>query len=190
MTRRIAIIGTAGRDKSRPMDSTLWRRMLNDVRGRIELDDALVSGGAAWADHLAVRMYLDGWADRLVLHLPAPFDLELRAFKEMGRGSAGSAANYYHQRFSFTLGERQRKVDSLAEIAEAIRLGAVVTEQRLCPGYGGMHARNKLVALDAEEVVAYTWGHDSPADGGTLSTWLQCGGKRTHVSLHDLRGGE
>ena len=43
----IAIIGTAGRDKEKPMSLALWKFMLNDAYSRIPLGAHLISGGAA-----------------------------------------------------------------------------------------------------------------------------------------------
>jgi len=50
---KIAIIGTAGRDKTIPMTRALWDWMLDDAKNRLKFKHHLVSGGAAWADHLA-----------------------------------------------------------------------------------------------------------------------------------------
>ena len=77
----------------------------------------LVSGGAAWADHVAVTLALDGTVDpaALTLHLPAAF--------EDGRFDAdtrdGGTANHYHRLFYARSG-----IDGLAEIAEVLRRGA------------------------------------------------------------------
>jgi len=59
--RNLAVIGTAGRDRSPLLSVALWEAMKVDLRARIEPADALISGGAAWADHLAVHAYLSGW---------------------------------------------------------------------------------------------------------------------------------
>ena len=178
-TRTVAIIGTAGRDKDKPMTTHLWERMVADAKQRVRPDDTLVSGGAAWADHLAVRLYLDGDVKHLVLHLPAPFvDGKFQGERE----SAASAANYYHDMF-----RRNAGVDGLADLAAAVAKGAKVTEQPVAKGYGAMFARNALVAKQADAVVAYTFGEgDTPADGGTKDTWDQVKGARQHVPLLSL----
>ena len=173
---RIAIIGTAGRDTSRPMTLQLWWRMLADARQRVRAEDVLISGGAAWADHLAVTLYNDYRVKHLVLHLPAPL-VDGRFVGEYR--SAGSTANYYHDRFKRITG-----VDGLAELARAIKLGAEKTEQPAALGYSAMFARNDRVARGCDAVIAYTFGEgDQPMDGGTLYTWDQVKGERTHVSL-------
>ena len=171
----LAIIGTAGRDKTKPMTRSLWDWMVQDATERVVFENRLVSGGAAWADHLAVALYISGAVDNLTLHLPAPFD----GTKFVGPDkSAASAANYYHGLFSRVLG-----INTLNEIAMVLEGGAIVTYEPAMYGYSGMFARNAKVARSAE-MLAYTFGSgDVPADGGTKDTWDKCRGKRTHVTL-------
>lgn len=178
---RIAVIGTAGRDRTKPMTKALWEWMLNSARERIPAGHHLVSGGAAWADHLAVMLYLEGHAEALTLHLPAPFNGV--HFIGQERSSAG-AANYYHQRFSKTIDS-----NTLKELSWAIEKHAKVTQQPYGSHYGGMFARNALVARDAEALIAYTFGPgDVPADGGTRDTWDKCKAEsKLHVPLPILR---
>lgn len=107
--------------------------------------------------------------------------------------NAGRTANYYHGRFSETLG-----VDSLGEISEAIRRGAVVHV------YSGFHRRNLEIAAASTHLLAFTFGRchepedllpDDPRfgdaaaaglkDGGTAHTWGECWNAevKRHVSL-------
>jgi DNA helicase-2/ATP-dependent DNA helicase PcrA len=176
--RRLAIIGTAGRDKDKPMTAALWDSMILDAGKRVRPTDTLVSGGAAWADHVAVKLFLSGAAKSLVLHLPA----KIVDGKFMGaeRNSAGSAANYYHGLFKRITG-----VDGLREIETAIARGAQVTFEPDAPGYGAMYARNKKVAEGSDAVLAYTFGDgDVPTDGGTKNTWdVAKSTDKVHVSL-------
>lgn len=174
---RIVIIGTAGRDKTKRMDLVLWQWMLQHALTTIPKGSHLVSGGAAWADHLAVVLFIRGYATGLTLHLPAPF--RGGCFKGPSKSSA-SAANWYHQKFSEAVG-----VDSLADIDMALR---VLQCEHTCEpsqvGFGGMFARNAKVAADADILYAYTFGEgDVPAPGGTRDTWDQCKGERIHVPL-------
>jgi len=177
---RIALIGTAGRNPEYPLSRGLWEAMVDDVFAWVDAGDTLVSGGAAWADHLAVRAYLDGKCCALELYLPAP--LEHGRFAGPFK-SAGATANYYHGKFSRVLGE-----DTLAQIVEAISKGAKVQHEPVGYGAGAMFARNRKVASAAQAVVAYTFGEgDQPADGGTLNTWrMVAGDDKTHVALAHL----
>lgn len=169
----IALVGTAGRDSSQPLTRALWDWMLLDAKKRVPIGAHLVSGGAAWADHLAVALYLDNWASRLRLHLPAPFASGKFSTGFYTRTSA-SAANWYHERFSRIVG-----FDSLSELRTALTL-CDYTYEPFSNGYKGMSDRNTKVAL-ADEMLAYTFG-DMPT-GGTLDTWNKCLGTRTHISL-------
>ena len=178
--RIIAVIGTAGRDREKPMTKELWTAMTADLQRRLLPVDVLVSGGAAWADHLAVHAYLKGWCQELKLFLPAPF--QAAAF--IGpRSSSASAANYYHQLFRQATG-----VNSLKEIHKAIVKGAEVNFEPSMPGYTAMFARNRKIASAANAAIAYTFGlGGQPADGGTLNTWKQIRSTDvSHVALDEL----
>ena len=177
---RTAIIGTAGRDKTKPMTKELWQWMLEDAKSRVSSSEHLVSGGAAWADHLAVALFLEGKVEKLTLHLPAPF-IKLR-FKGV-YGSSGNAANYYHQNFSSAIGE-----NTLRQISDCFALeGCDFTVEPEAPGYKGMFSRNAKVAT-ADTLFAYTFGQsDVPADGGTKHTWDKCKGIKYHVTLPTIR---
>lgn len=177
---QIAIIGTAGRDKSKPMTLALWLWLIRDIRQRIPqgANVRLKSGGAAWIDHLAVSLLITGWVDHLDLHFPAPFDRQRCLFVGPDNSSA-SAANYYHRLFSNVI---QR--DTLAQINEALyHPHTRFTQENEMVGYRGMYARNTKVA-QVDKMFAYTFGEgDVPADGGTKHTWDLCQGEKTHISL-------
>ena len=185
---RLAVIGTAGRDKTRVAAFTrsLWDAMVEDATSRAPRNVTLVSGGAAWADHLAVRLFLNGSVAGLRLYLPSPFDTRSRLF-EAPSGSApssGSVSNYYHQLFSDATG-----IDSRCELAQAIALGAEFHAEPLQTGFAGLFARNARIASDAEGLLAYTWfdgTEPDPTSTGTRNTWDQFTGPRHHVSLSSL----
>lgn len=187
---RVAVIGTAGRDSTRPMTRGLWLAMVQDFRGRVRATDTLLSGGAAWADHLAVHAYLEGWCAGLELYLPAPIqpvategEDGTRHVFAGGPRTSGAAANLYHSRFQQATG-----VDGRAQIAAAIAAGALAVAEPVAAGYRAMFARNAKIARGAEAAIAYTWGEAShPAAGGTLDTWKQVRStQKIHVSLHGL----
>lgn len=177
MSRVIAVIGTAGRDKQFPMETRHWEYMCAVLRFLVKPGDHLVSGGAAWADHAAVWAYISGLCDDLTLHLPAPFDGAFHGAK----GTSGGAANYYHQRFSHALGQ-----DTRAQLYLALTGGANYTAQPVSQGYSAMFTRNRLVADQCTHMLAFTFGTgDTPVDGGTKATWDMAGPgkKRRHISL-------
>jgi hypothetical protein len=175
---RIAIIGTAGRDKSIFMTQAMWEWMVLDASKRLPEQCHLVSGGAAWADHIAVALYLADRVQGLTLHLPAPLGDEPGIFVGPANSSA-SAANYYHEKFS-----RVIKESSLRHIKKAIEKGATWTCQPSQSGYGGMFTRNNIIANDCVGMLAYTFSQsDVPGSTGTLDTWTKCQGTKLHVTI-------
>lgn len=180
---KIAIIGTAGRDKTKPMTAELYVWMLRDAIQRIPKGAHLVSGGAAWADHLAVTLFLDGYASELTLHLPSAFQGSPAEFVGP-RNSSASAANWYHHLFSQVIDQ-----DTREQILRCIESpNCITTYEPTAAGYSGMFNRNRRVALGSDQMLAYTFGEgDVPADGGTRDTWdkfvARRAGKATHISL-------
>jgi len=184
---KIGIIGTAGRkEDGDKMSKELYSKMFHHAANylnKLELkpeDIQLVSGGAAWADHVVVSLYLADVADNLTLHLPAPFGHNLAMEYSFGIAPDASVANYYHQRFSGKLGG-----STLNGIARAIDKGASITVS------DGLFARNLKVAQDSELLIAYTWGNgDAPKEkSGTRHTWDISQAKvKVHISLGILQG--
>jgi hypothetical protein len=154
MTFRLAIIGTAGRGRDGArLTPDLWAALQADAAWRVgrllrdrrleSRDLVLVSGGAAGADHLAIRLWRAGAAGGLELHLPARLDAH-----GYDRGDpTGRSMNHFHWRFGARSGCR-----SLAELAAAVRAGAAVRVA------AGRAARNAAVAAEAQAVLAYTFG--------------------------------
>ncbi len=126
----------------------------------------LVSGGCSWADHVAVRLYLEGGWGGLTLYLPCGFDGK---FEDTGKShwaqNPGKVLNKYHADFSASLG-----IDSLGDLTRAVENGAVV-------GVGkGFHERNSLVARSVY-LVAFSFGE---IKGGTLDTYSKHTGSKAH----------
>jgi hypothetical protein len=168
----LAVIGTAGRgaDADR-LNRERYDFMVRGAKGMIAaLEKAgrpvegLVSGGAAYADHVAVTLFLEGVVPRLTLHLPCPFASSADGFEDLGahldwKTNPGRVANLYHRKFTERTG-----ISSLAEIAAAIERGAEVNSG------GGMFGRNGRVAR-AGAALALTFGVGRVLnDGGTAHT--------------------
>lgn len=176
--RVIAVIGTAGRDKSIQMSPRHWDFMCNTLADELKPGDTLVSGGAAWADHVAVWAFGTGLVKELTLHLPAEFN---NAGFVGDYGSSGNACNYYHELFSRVMG-----FNSIGHIRQALsHQGVFMSEQPYAKGYAAMATRNRLVADDCTHMVAFTFGEGNiPADGGTKMTWDMAASKeRCHVTI-------
>lgn len=199
--RVLAVIGSAGRGAcGAHLDAGVYEAMYAealDALARWGVRRA-ASGGAAWADHLAVRAFLEGRVEGLDLFLPAPWSGRAYAPARGVGQDAGRVSNALHRAFSEAAG-----IDSLGEIARALARGA---RARSFPGF---HRRNSEVADAATHMIAFTFGDPRPpedlgpehpgfldhraaglADGGTQDTWnkaWRCEVKR-HVSLNRLLG--
>lgn len=148
--KTIGIIGSAGRRDDRPrMNRHVYNKMVGITRKHIIDFDIRrgVSGGAAWADHVAVDLFLQGDLPELHLYLPAHFH---NSRFIGGYGTPGSITNYYHDLMNTKLAR-----SSLREIQRAIDKGATYT---VIPGF---KQRNQGIAEDAELLLAFTFGKHS-----------------------------
>lgn len=169
-----AIIGTAKTTAN--MSENLFQKMCYAALPYIKSNE-LVSGGAAWGDHVAVALFL-GFPERfkLTLHLPCGFvnGQYINNGSYDWRVNPGKTTNSYHRAFS-----KAANRDSLKDIQRAISLGANIFI------YDGFHKRNDIVAT-CPNMVAFTWGKAEPEDGGTLYTWNKSKANKVHISLRDL----
>lgn len=200
MTYKLGIIGTAGRGDDRwKLNSDQFKRMCRvsaDYCQSLHVTHG-VSGGAAYADHVIVKLGLSKRISpkNITLFLPAEIDYEQRQYVDSGFKSPGSTANYYMKLFYMATG-----VNGVSDIIELERLGAT-----LIVNNKGFKARNSDVAnfLQPENqaaVIAWTFGSDHPGqvteydntttaiaaglkDGGTADTWNKCNCKKLHGCL-------
>lgn len=169
----ISIIGTANRD-NKPLTVDLYYKMINVVKYMLQpiiknnISITLISGGAAWADHIAITLYLEGFIDNLILHLPCNFII----YQYDTNCSAGKTSNNLHRNFSSIV-----NINSLEEINLAIQKGAKVII------HNGFYARNKYVANECDYLIALT---GSTITGGTFNTWNQCSVPKYHVDIFKL----
>jgi hypothetical protein len=151
--KTLAIIGTAGRgeDAYKLKCNPHWVAMLADASRLVEREGfgRFVSGGAAWADHVAVSLALAGCGKySLGLHLP---------------GIAGDmeTAIKYHRRFSHAL-----HWNTLGQLAEVQGELYCRTTRK-----GSFKDRNGRVAGEADSFLAMTFGNCGRVkDGGTAHT--------------------
>src|SRR3990167_2442724 len=180
---RISVIGTAGR-KPDNLTKELFNKMIDRCREEIDSlgyeheDITLISGGAAWADHLAVTLWLlDQDYNELILYIPCDWNGAEQKYADSGasdwRVNPGKAANYYHRLFSGIIGS-----DSLQQITMAKESGCTLDTSAF-----GFFNRNSKVA-DTDVMIAFTWSKTGqPNDGGTLDTWKKANPscKKIHV---------
>jgi hypothetical protein len=183
---RIGIIGMSGRNVeqsllTKSLFEQMYRVMVDFIEQRWSWNRVrLVSGGAAWSDHLAVALFLSKNPLGLTLYLPCEWikDDHRPQFQDKGIRSPGHIANHLHREFSKVL-----KRDSLSELEQARVLGAEFNTQ-----YKGFLARNKGITSSVDVLVAFSWAKGSaPTHGGTLDTWRKCTSKeKIHFALHTL----
>lgn len=169
----LSIIGTAGRkDDANRLSKKHFEAMCVVANGLItqckEINypiSTLVSGGAAWADHVAVTLFLEKKAPHLRLFLPCEF--VGGSFRDNGNTdqykNPGKTANYYHRQFQKNTG-----INSLTQLQIAAAEGAELIDVAK-----GFHARNALVAK-SDFLLAMTFGKENQVkDGGTAHT-VEC----------------
>lgn len=142
--KTLAIIGTAGRqDDAAKLTVRHWNAMCHAAIALCDEESVtgLVSGGAAWADHVAVR---------IASHLGLPLTVWLPANER-----DYDIARYYHGMFTAKL-----KRDTWDEVLKC-----------RCETFGGFKDRNSKVAEAAEHFLAMTFGDGPKVkDGGTADT--------------------
>jgi hypothetical protein len=166
----LSIVGTAGRkDDEKRLSKKHFEAMCLVAEGLIDQIREnnyplthLVSGGAAWADHVAVKLFLDKKVPHLRLFLPAEW--QNGSYKDTGDRdpfkNPGGTANHYHKKF-----QTATNINSLTEIQLAQIEGA-----ELIPVAKGFYARNALVAK-SDFILACTFGKEHEVkDGGTADT--------------------
>jgi hypothetical protein len=178
----VSMIGTSGRAGN--ITKELYLKMISAsiiYLKSLSLDSIiLVSGGAAFSDHIAVHLYL--YKDKydlniisLRLDLPCKFDMDLLKFEDNGnsdwKNNPGKVANYYHDKFNIVTNN-----NSYDELYKVINLKAEIYIHK------GFFSRNQYVAK-SDYMLAFTFGKDYPEDGGTKHTWDLCKGKKFHLSL-------
>lgn len=157
-TITISIIGSAGRlGTHKDITPKLYKDLVNVARNELKIakEDGyrvnLVSGGAAFCDHIAVTLYLQGECDGLHLHLPSDWMGNQYGYDHYGRTS-----NQYHELFSTQVGFK-----SLSQIQEAVKKGCVLTTHK------DFTSRNKAVGK-VDWILAFGW--EARPTGGTGQT--------------------
>lgn len=168
--KTLAIIGTAGRkDDASKLTLQHWHRMVAAARKIINLEkcDKLVSGGAAWADHVAVEI---GIKDKIKTKIWLPEN-----------GHDLNTAHYYHGKFSVV-----RDFDTWKELNSCFKIKNFDIQS-----FGGFKDRNSKVAEEADIFLAMTFGERAKVkDGGTADTVnkiLMRGINGYHLDLNTLK---
>jgi hypothetical protein len=197
--KTLAIIGSAGRGTdAEKISSELYTQMFEEADKIIEEYeiDRIVSGGAAFADFLAVEYA--AWI-KTHLYLPTDFSLDKEEFIGYDYNSKRIArtCNFYYEQF-----EKKRT------LARGILKYMIKDEILTYDVVYGFHERNMKVAADCDYLLAFTFGpedwttkivcndqttgyHNSKLarlkDGGTAHTWNHSTAKlKIHINLSNL----
>ena len=183
---KIAIIGTAGRNGLDAfLSKEIFEKMLdyckNYITNNITNDWSsiiLVSGGAAWSDHLAIKLHNDFPTSKLELHLPAKWDFINHKFVE---NKEGFISNNYHRKFSEKIGE-----NSLQQLEDVINNNiSINNNNNIVKYYNGFFPRNAAIA-ESDYLIAFTFEKNEPSSGGTGYTWKRAKGKKHHCLISNL----
>lgn len=186
---KLAIIGTAGRysdGKQLATDPKRYlMRMLDAAREVSRLTGAteLISGGAAWSDHIAVLLFIED-PERYSLELELPAALEPNSegglkYHDKGtrdfKDNPGAVSNHYHHQFNATLA-KSRLGSSFVDFF------LVSSHPKVTINVGtGFLERNLVVAAKAHHCLAMTFGDDRQLkEGGTMHTMKAFLSKRDH----------
>jgi hypothetical protein len=169
--KTVAIIGSAGRkDDSKKMNKENYQKMIAEAE-RIITEDwniqwdnlEIISGGAAFSDHVAVDIFLKYSEKGLNLTLEMPCEWGKTRYIDNKpkdwKKNPGNISNYYHSVFGKATGKKP-----LDEIQQAIEKGAKITISK------GFFDRNCSIA-HSEYVIAFTFSESEPSSGGTGFTW-------------------
>lgn len=138
----------------------------------------LISGGAAYCDHIAVKLFIKHPTSKLTLHFPCKWDINNKEFFDTKiidwKTNPGGTANYYHKLFN-----KKCNLNSFDDIELAIKLGAKIIDS-----YNGFHKRNIIVGK-CDYMIAFSFGKgNEPTDGGTSYTWSNSNCKnKKHFSI-------
>jgi hypothetical protein len=182
----VSIIGTAsGKGKYEAlMTQKTWDFMCTTAENHINKLTSdwsnvhIVSGGAAWSDHVAVHLFLKYPKSSLTLHFPCKWNSSKKQFEDNGKyhwaANPGRTANLFHFRFGRIIG-----TETLPQIQKAIDNGAIIVDN-----YVGFHDRNLSVGKSSHLIAFTASKSDQPTDGGTFHTWENATSKyKTHYSI-------
>lgn len=180
----VAVIGTAGGSKdfnNTKLSNDMFQEMiivaekviLNEFK--LDLEEVkLVSGGAAWGDHVAVELYKTGKYGSLEINFPCEW--ENGKHKDSGdydwRTNPGRLSNTLHTAFSKKLGRNSQDDFTLLSKDDKVFYNTGK----------GFHSRNTKVS-NVDYMIAFTFGD---IKGGTADTWGKCKGIKHHIDLGNL----
>lgn len=179
----VAIIGTAGRSDLNKLNLELYQKMVSKSKYIIQNifklkpeNIILISGGAAWSDHIIIDLFLESYTKNGLIYMPTRWENK-KYLETSYKYDIGITSNNLHKKFSDKTGKK-----SLSEIQEAINRGLKINTN-----FMGFFNRNSQVAK-ADYIIAFSWSDTGkPSDGGTKNTWDKSKSKsKIHINLADL----
>lgn len=206
---RIAIIGSMGSAKHGDKalyTKELWLAMVEKAKSYLFqawIQDwtlvekvTLISGGSAFADHVAVEVFKH-WKEEnkpveLQLFLTTPFD---KTYSQFDESEELASNNQYMNRGKHT----NRSFDYFSKVMERDMIKDFAFVQNMYPNEvhfrlseRGFKDRDRMIARTCSHMLAFTF-QEGPAPkpgGGTAYTWSQCfvhSSLKHHVSLLTLQ---
>lgn len=180
----VAIIGTAGGskdDNNVRLSKEVFDKMvieahttITKVFGIDTKNVILISGGAAWGDHVAVELYKSGNYRGLEIYFPCEWKngTHFDSGKYDWRTNPGRLSNSLHKTFSKKIGRDSQEDFTLVSKSDNVKFK-----------FGtGFHTRNTQVAK-SEYMIAFTF---ETIKGGTADTWNKSKGTKQHIDLDSL----
>jgi len=180
----VGIIGTAGRKDDIIKLSLDKFNLMYEIASGIIGDNKvhIISGGAPWADHIAVRLFLNSpLKHELTIEFPCKFGSNGYVEGEEYDGyNIAETSKYYHQLFFTKTG-----IDGIGELKSAIAKGAQAQFSK------GFFDRNNKVS-HANKLIAFTFGDGPKVKKGGTSHTVDCyianGGKDLyHINLNEMK---
>jgi hypothetical protein len=182
---RFGIIGCAS-SKNGDLSIERWQRLVALLEDTLipNYQDKiiLVSGGAAYCDHLAVELALK-YDIPLELHLPCPWDEKNRQYVDNGKfhwaQNPGRLANHYHRLFDKAWNQAHKgKQSDRSSLLDLHRL--ITKDKAVVKVYKGFHQRNLAVG-EVDELYAFCRGDiGESGKGGTFHTWRNSKAPKKH----------
>ncbi len=185
---KISIVGTSGRGNIiNNLTKDLFNKMViytdNHISNYLKENNLdwknveLISGGAAWSDHIAVKIYKNHLTSSLNIYIPCKWNNDKKQYEDNGKDwriNPGKSSNNYHNKFS-----KKMEYNTLKELDE---LKSCFNDD-----YFGFHKRDSIVAK-CDIMIAFTFSNSSePESGGTKFTWSKCKTSlKYHISINNL----
>jgi len=185
--KTIGICGSAARHNTHhKIDEKVLTKLIESIYNilhQYQNNCIVVSGGAAFVDHIAVSLFLQNKISNLYLALPAAFDFNKHCYIDH---NDGKISNYYHNLYSkqLQLIYNVNNYNSLYELNQVLQHGNNNGQNCTYSVCSNFKARNMIVAR-SNILIAASWG-DKPS-GGTLYTYNNHNGIKHYINLYDLK---